>query len=112
MRRLSVGETEKSRSSKVIPKRRRDPSPPFDELDSGSSDLEFQVELARQKRRVNREVAILKDMVEEDERRQARRLDKKKRIDQKVQEALWFVAQQVKKDAEKGGVEADKSTPQ
>ena len=112
MKRLSVGEKEGYPKAKVTPKRRRPPSPPFDELDSDSSDLEFQVALARQKRRVNREVAILKEMVEEDESRQARRLDKKKRIDQKLNEALWFVAKTVKEDAEKGGVKTHQSSPQ
>jgi len=112
MRRLTVEEkeeTETTTSTKY--KRRRPPSPPMDELDSDSSDLEFQVALARQKRRVNREVAILREMVDEDERRQEYRKEKKKRIEDKLNDALWFVAQEAKKDVKKGGVETDQSSP-
>ena len=50
-------------------------------------------------------------MVEEDESRQERCREKRKRIDDRVNEALWFVAQQAKKDAEKGGVKTDQSSP-
>ena len=92
-------------ATKVIPKRRRGPSPPLDLMCSDSSDVEFQLELTRQKRRVNREVGILRDMVEEDDRRQQRRLDKRQRIDARVNESLLYVAQLLKKDAEKGGVD-------
>jgi hypothetical protein len=72
---------------------------------SDSSDVEFQLELTRQKRRVNREVAVLRDMVEEDERRQQRRLDKKRRMDARVNESLQFVADLQRRNPEKGGVD-------
>ncbi len=111
MQRLSVEEKEQTETTSPKYKRRRPPSPPMDELDSDSSDLEFQVALARQKRRVNREVAILREMVDEDEKRQEYRKEKKKRIDAKLSDALWFVAQEAKKMAKKGGVETDQSSP-
>ncbi len=109
MRSLSVGDKQSSSSNaKVIPKRRRAPSPLRDDpLCSDSSimsDAEFQLQLDKQTKRVNHEVTILRDMVEEDERRQQWRLEKRRRVDQRVDESLLFVAQLLKKDAEKGGV--------
>ena len=83
----------------------------MDELDSDSDDLAFQVALARQKRTVNREVAILREMMDEDERRQEYRKEKKKRIEDKLNDALWFFAKEAKKLAKKGGVEDDQSSP-
>ena len=106
MRRLSVKERSPSPTeAKVIPKRRRGPSPPLDLMCSGSSDVEFQRELTRQKRRVNREVAVLRDMVEEDERRQQRRLDKKRRMDERTNESLGYVAAMQRRSSKKGGVD-------
>jgi len=50
-------------------------------------------------------------MVNEDKRRQEYRKGKKKRIEDKLNDALWFVAQEAKKMAKKGGVETDQSSP-
>jgi len=114
MRRLTVEEKEETKTTTTTSttyKRRRPASPPMDELDSDSDDLGFQVALARQKRTVTREVAILREMIDEDERRQEYRKEKKKRIDDKLKDALWFVAQEAKKMAKKGGVETDQSSP-
>ncbi len=72
---------------------------------SDSSDVEFQLELTRQKRRVNLEVAVLRDMVEEDERRQQRRLDKKRRMDARTNESIQYVAALQRRNSEKGGVD-------
>ncbi len=77
----------------------------MDLMCSDSSDVEFQLELTRQKRRVNREVAVLRDIVEEDERRQQRRLDKRQRMDARVNESLQYVASLQRKNPEKGGVD-------
>jgi len=56
-------------------------------------------------------VTILREMIDEDERRQEYRKEKKKRIEDKLNDALWFVAQEAKKMAKKGGVETDQSSP-
>ena len=106
MRRLLVKERSPSPTvAKVIPKRRRGPSPPLDLMCSDSSDVEFQLDLTRQKRRVNREVAVLRDMVEEDERRHQRRLDKKRRMDERTNESIRYVADLQRRNSEKGGVD-------
>ena len=120
MRRLSVEDKKKTSNNPAkgmardsTPKRPRYPSPHFQkDLESDSDDLEFQVELTRQKRRVNREVAILKDMMEEEEKRMMRRQEKRRRIDSKIQESLQYVEQYTKKDTEKGGVKTPESSQQ
>jgi hypothetical protein len=81
------------------PKRRRNPSPPDEVKDDGDSDLEFQIALRDQKRKVNREVAKLKKMVEEDEERQTRRQEKRSRLDRSNMDSLLFV-----EESRKGGV--------
>jgi hypothetical protein len=110
MRKLSVEEkTETTTPSKF---RWRTPAPqPIDEMDSDSDDLAFQTALARQKRTVTREVACVREMLDEDERRQAYRKEKAKRTEDKLNDALWFVAQEAKKAAKKGGVDDDQSSP-
>ena len=115
---LSLGEQQSSTpdakvqssspDAKVINKRRRVPSlPREDPLCSDSSmlsDFEFQREVNKQTSKVNHEVTILKDMMEEDERRREWRQKKRLQVDQRVDESLRFVAQLLEKDAERGGV--------
>ena len=55
------------------------------------------------------EVTILREMINEDD--EEYRKEKKKRIEDKLNDALWFVAQEAKKMAKKGGVETDQSSP-
>ena len=97
-----------SPDAKAINKRRRVPSlPREDPLCSDSSmmsDYEFQRNVDLQTVRVNHEVTILKDMMEEDERRREWRQKKRMQVDQRVDESLLFVAQLLEKDAERGGV--------
>ncbi len=116
---LSLGEQQsKTPDAKVQPsspdtrtmnKRRRVPSlPREDPLGTDSSlisDLELQGAVSRQTVIVNHQVTILKDMMEEDERRQEWRLKKRQQVDQQVDESLLFVAQLLEKDAKRGGVD-------
>ena len=114
MRKLSV--EEKSSDAEVpktlresTPKRRRNPSPPDEDEDEGSN-LEFQIALREQKKKVNKEVAKLKKMVEEDELRQTQRQEKRKKLDRSTMDSLLFI-----EESRKGGVKTITtitSTPQ
>jgi len=72
-----------SQQREYTSKRSKNPSPPLTDTDC-DSDIEFQAALAKQKRKVNREVAILKEMGEQDERAQARRQEKRKKLDHSI----------------------------
>jgi len=112
MRRLTV--EEKTETTTTSSKRRwRTPSTPkSDATDSDSEDLAFQTELLRLKKTVARNVARLRAMLTEDEKRRERRRQKAKDTKDNLNDALWFVAQEAKKEAKKGGVNDDQSSPQ
>jgi len=57
-------------------------------------------------------VARLRTLLTEDEKRREHRRQKAKETEDNFNDAMWFVAQEAKKSAKKGGVDEDQSSPQ
>jgi hypothetical protein len=112
MRRLTV--EEKTETTTTSSKRRwRTPSTPkSDATDSDNEDLALQSEIVRLKKSIARDVARLRTLLTEDEKRREHRRQKAKETKDNFNDAMWFVAQEAKKSAKKGGVDDDQSSPQ
>jgi len=112
MRRLTV--EEKTETTTTSSKRRwRTPSTPkSDATDSDSEDLALQSEIVRLKKSIARDVARLRTLLTEDEKRREHRRQKAKETEDNFNDAMWFIAQEAKKSAKKGGVDDDQSSPQ